>query len=265
MNGAVSQFISISDPADGKELKLHFLTGPDRTGETEPVLFLHGLAANRKAFSPSFEHLSMDRFVPIVLELPGHGRSDARPNNCRPEWYRDVVLSFLSKRDLQISHVVGHSMGGTIALLVVEERDENPPFLCVEGLPRKLSFLQKRLERWEDNTSPEDGFRKVLEEFERSDNPGIKQWISWARECDPATFFQSCRTFLDLWDRENMLERFRRYPADRRLYLCGQHSHYAYISDHLSPGAYTCIGDAGHFPMAEKPDDFWQAVRDFLE
>ncbi len=50
-----------------------------------------------------------------ALDLPGHGRSDG-PGRSSIAAYRDFILAFLDARDLQTAVVVGHSMGGAIAL-----------------------------------------------------------------------------------------------------------------------------------------------------
>ncbi|MTV26466.1 alpha/beta fold hydrolase [Nitriliruptoraceae bacterium ZYF776] len=82
-----------------------------------PVLLLHGLAANKVSFLPTFDGLA-DRYEVHALDLPGFGKSDKPvPAGRRYSmaWMADVVHGYLERNGLRDAHVVGNSMGGRIA------------------------------------------------------------------------------------------------------------------------------------------------------
>lgn len=80
------------------------------------VVLLHGWASSQRMWDSAQGHLA-DRYRCVALDLPGHGSSGKPPWT----WYTiphfaDVVAAFLGAMGLDRPALVGHSMGGTIAL-----------------------------------------------------------------------------------------------------------------------------------------------------
>jgi pimeloyl-ACP methyl ester carboxylesterase len=84
----------------------------------EPLLLIHGVAGSSLAWVPLFEHLSASYRV-IAPDLLGHGQSD-KPRadyslGAFAVWLRD----FLDALDIPAATLVGHSLGGGVALQLV--------------------------------------------------------------------------------------------------------------------------------------------------
>ena len=84
----------------------------------EPLLLIHGVAGSSLAWVPLFEHLSATYRV-IAPDLLGHGQSD-KPRadyslGAFAVWLRD----FLDALDIPAATLVGHSLGGGVALQLV--------------------------------------------------------------------------------------------------------------------------------------------------
>jgi pimeloyl-ACP methyl ester carboxylesterase len=85
-----------------------------RAGSGPTVLFLHG-AGGVPGWLPFFDKLS-DRFDLLVPDHPSFGSSP------KPEWLDEVgdlayfYLDFIDELGLKDVHVIGHSMGGWLAL-----------------------------------------------------------------------------------------------------------------------------------------------------
>jgi pimeloyl-ACP methyl ester carboxylesterase len=84
----------------------------------EPLLLIHGVAGSSRAWVPLFEHLSA-KYRVIAPDLLGHGQSD-KPRadyslGAFAVWLRD----FLDALDIRAATLVGHSLGGGIALQLV--------------------------------------------------------------------------------------------------------------------------------------------------
>jgi pimeloyl-ACP methyl ester carboxylesterase len=80
------------------------------------VVLLHGWASSQRMWDSAQRHLG-DRYRCVALDLPGHGSSG------KPGWtwytiphFADVVAAFLRAIGLDRPALIGHSMGGTIAL-----------------------------------------------------------------------------------------------------------------------------------------------------
>jgi pimeloyl-ACP methyl ester carboxylesterase len=85
-----------------------------RGGAGEPVLFLHG-AGGLPGWQPFHARLA-ERYDVFAPDHPGYGQSD------NPGWLEEVAdlaqfyLEFLKSCDLRGVHLIGHSLGGWIAL-----------------------------------------------------------------------------------------------------------------------------------------------------
>lgn len=85
-----------------------------------PVVFLHGFAAALTTWDDIVPLFSPDRYTLYLLDLKGFGRS-SKPAGARydPQAQADAVAAFMEGLDLSGAVLVGHSLGGGIALLVL--------------------------------------------------------------------------------------------------------------------------------------------------
>lgn len=79
------------------------------------VLFLHGAALDRTVWQLQTRYFSHHGYSVMAVDLPGHGRSGGAPLSSI-KTYSDWVASLLASAGYSSAHVVGHSMGGLIAL-----------------------------------------------------------------------------------------------------------------------------------------------------
>ncbi|CAN5313164.1 acetoin dehydrogenase dihydrolipoyllysine-residue acetyltransferase subunit [soil metagenome] len=90
--------------------RLRFL----RAGEGEPALvFLHGFGGDLNNWLFNTEKLAEHRTA-YALDLPGHGESAKDVGGFSD--LVDALAGFLDERDVSRVHLVGHSMGGAVAL-----------------------------------------------------------------------------------------------------------------------------------------------------
>ena len=85
-------------------------------GVGEPTLLLiHGLGSYMPVWSRNLDALSREHRV-VAIDLPGFGKSDKRNFNYSMAFYARVVDRVIDALKLQHVVLVGHSMGGQIAL-----------------------------------------------------------------------------------------------------------------------------------------------------
>lgn len=77
------------------------------------VILLHGAGGNHLSWPPELRRLSGQRIY--ALDLPGHGKSDGIGRQSISD-YASCVLAFMDELKLRKAVLVGHSMGGGIAL-----------------------------------------------------------------------------------------------------------------------------------------------------
>lgn len=87
------------------------------TGSGKPLLFLHGLGLNKNFWASAIEQLSSTHRC-LAVDLPGHGQSLDVICNGSMSVYAWHVRETIEKLHLQDVTLVGHSMGGQIAMIL---------------------------------------------------------------------------------------------------------------------------------------------------
>ena len=84
-------------------------------GDSVPVLLLHGFGADLNTWMFSQPALAAERRV-IAVDLPGHGGSTKRVDHVDAASYAAVIGHALDALGIERVHLVGHSMGGGVAI-----------------------------------------------------------------------------------------------------------------------------------------------------
>jgi pyruvate dehydrogenase E2 component (dihydrolipoamide acetyltransferase) len=91
-----------------------------RKGEGAPLVMIHGFAADSTGWAPLERALPRD--LPLVrIDLPSHGRSPRRPLRRFDDLARAVVEAF-DRAVAGPAHILGHSLGGAVALALADVR-----------------------------------------------------------------------------------------------------------------------------------------------
>ena len=80
-----------------------------------PAILIHGFGGDLNNWLFSHEALAEGRAV-YALDLPGHGGSSKDVGEGSIDFFGDVIGGFMDALDIEKAHLVGHSMGGAIAL-----------------------------------------------------------------------------------------------------------------------------------------------------
>jgi non-heme chloroperoxidase len=96
----------------------------EECGAGRPVVLLHGHGANLGIFAPLASRLAAAGRRVVAVDHRGFGQSSAAPPAFGFPGLVDDVATVLEKLDLRDAVVVGHSMGGVVALGLAVERPE---------------------------------------------------------------------------------------------------------------------------------------------
>ena len=99
-----------STTVDGRTLRY-----ARRGQEGEPVILIHGFGGDLNNWMFNQEALAGNHQV-YALDLPGHGRSTKDVGDGSLDTLADVLNGFLRSLEISRAHLVGHSMGGGVAL-----------------------------------------------------------------------------------------------------------------------------------------------------
>jgi pimeloyl-ACP methyl ester carboxylesterase len=89
----------------------------------EPLLLIHGVAGSSLAWVPVFAHLGR-RYRIIAPDLLGHGHSDKPRADYSLGAFAVFVRDFLDALSVPTATLVGHSLGGGVAMQVVYQHPE---------------------------------------------------------------------------------------------------------------------------------------------
>ena len=180
-------------------------------GTGPPLVLLHGLGGTKVSFLPTVAALG-DRHRMIALDLPGFGDSDKPIGSYDARFMADRVFAALDALELDRTHLLGHSMGGRVALEVAFDHPDRIDRLIL--MTPSLAWLRERpFAPWLKLLRPELGLiqpapRIIVDTIVRRLIPGADRdgWAAVAAD-------EFLRGYLDPRGRQAF------YAAARSIYL----------------------------------------------
>lgn len=113
-------------------VRIHYRTGGDGP---QTLLFLHGFAASHTTWHDIVRFFPADRFRIFLLDMKGFGLSDKpRDGAYSIEEQAEIVRSFIRKQRFSNVTLIGHSLGGGVALRA-----------CMDMNPGKDPFMVEKM------------------------------------------------------------------------------------------------------------------------
>lgn len=241
---------------DGTTVRWAGLPGPSR-----PIVYVHGLGA---AALPHFLHIATHPLLSdrqaMFVDLPGFGYSD-RPAtfDYSLAGHAGAVAAVIdSVADTRVD-VVGHSLGGSVAIVLAHERPD---------LVDRLVVVEPNLLPWDGTTSVE-----IAQQEEHAFvTGGMARLVasidaSWAATFRLAEALAVHRTAVGLCRGSNptMAEMLTAIACPRALVWGERTPLPAVVDDLLANGVVLrSIADSGHVPMFDAPAAFAEALADLL-
>ncbi|MCI0710122.1 MAG: alpha/beta hydrolase [Chloroflexi bacterium] len=93
-------------------------------GEGFPVLFLHGWGGDMTSFEGIASQIASAGFECHLLDLPGFGETQLAPEPWGVPQYAQWVMAYVNQAGIEKMHLVGHSFGGRVSLILGAEQGE---------------------------------------------------------------------------------------------------------------------------------------------
>ncbi|MEC3975232.1 alpha/beta fold hydrolase [Amycolatopsis sp. H20-H5] len=122
---APSRFGLVRDVDAGPFGELHFVRSERRSGD-QVTLFLHGVANDWTTWTPLLTHAEQRRVAlgdVILVDLPGFGRSQNTKGSLDSREVGAALLAVVTACGYSSCRLVGHSMGGFLALDMASRGD----------------------------------------------------------------------------------------------------------------------------------------------
>ena len=177
-----------------------------RAGEgQDPIICLHGITAQHRAFNAAARYLEPSRGL-VGVDLRGRGDSDKPESGYSLEAHAADVVRVLDHLGLESAVLAGHSMGGFVALktaLMFPDR-VRALVLLDGGWPRVESPPEEMTEERQEAAALEEGLARAFKRLDMT--------------------FESPEAYLDFWfpDQNLTMEDLPQDLADYYLYDLGE-------------------------------------------
>ncbi|MET7617598.1 alpha/beta hydrolase [Streptomyces sp. NPDC005408] len=232
----------------------------EAAGDGPATVYVHGLGAASAAYHA---HIAASRELAgrrsLFVDLPGHGLSD-RPADFgySLEDHAAALAAVLEEAEVRGAEIVGHSMGGSVAIVLAYRRPELVARLVVTEAnldpdPPQTAGSSGISTYSEDEFVNGGGFSRVLKRV----GPA---WAATMRLADPLGLHRSA-TGLIRGTRPTMRRMLMDLPAERT-YVQGEKSGELAGHEELVTSGVRVVTapDAGHNVMFDNPTAFVRAV-----
>jgi esterase len=248
-------------------------------GAGEPVVILHGLFGTLDNWQVIAKWLS-EHFTVYILDLPNHGRSPHTRGVFDYTEMAEYIAEFMQKNWLYEAHIIGHSMGGKLAMqLALQNPDAVKKLAVIDIAPKRYPEGHEKVFRalfGLDLLTIKD--RKEAEEklmYSLDNDTSTVQFLlkNLSRKpADEGGGFEWKMNLPVLWQN---YDKILDPPVGntfwkKTLFIRGGESDYIEDADlkvihNLFPiSNLITIPDAGHWVHADKPQQLFETVRDFL-
>lgn len=244
-----------------------------RQGKKQTVLYLHGLGCSKDDFLGAIKADELKDHTLLAFDFPGCGNS-TYPKDMALEIddlvnITDILVSELGLTNLVL---VGHSMGGLVALLYAEKYYEKvKAFINVEGnLGGSDSTISRRVAKHTFNEFKETIFPIFKKKLLETGNIGFKRHVEilekYSSESSKKAFFDYSPPLMKYSDSGNLIQRFLKLNIPK-LFLYGSENsiRIPYIFDLKETGLEMAeISMSNHFPNYDNPEEYYLVISKFL-
>ena len=256
-------------------------------GEGQPILLIPGLGLDNTYYRLG-EPLIRENFQTILVDPRGIGKSQKDDVEYTADLWADDYAALLDAINIKKAHILGSSLGGTVALAMGVRHPNKVASLIIAGGFSELTRSVEMNYALRKKMIPKLGMGEEMAEF-------MGLWIM-TREFIDSEYGQKVleaskknvqQNSPDLYIRflDSILRLGRRIPGGEvpkltkqlntikcpTLVLCADNDHFIpsslshVIADNITGSIYEEIKNGGHIPFIEKPRESVQCVLKFLQ
>ncbi|EJZ17344.1 alpha/beta hydrolase [Rhizobium sp. Pop5] len=235
--------------------------------QKKTIICIPGLGASKASFTALAETILAEKCHVLAIDLPGFG------DHCRDSvpdepvsMAADMLIPVVERIGCQNVILVGHSLGGAVALLTAKRvKGEVWGVASVEGnLVAEDCGMSRRLANASNIAEGEAIKARAVYDAGRSDNEGVRAWSADLAKISYDTLSKYSKNLVDLSDSEVLLQQFLR-DSYRRMYLYGEEYVGHPVVPRLSSVQRVFIPKAGHVNFTgDAPDTCAVAISKLL-
>lgn len=229
-------------------------------GRGRPLILIHGWLGSWRYWVPTMDSLS-DRYRTYALDLWGFGDSDKRSEGYSVQGYVAQVRRFMDEMGIVRAPLVGHALGGVVAVRLAMESPDRVEQVMAVSLPLDREAIGRPLAAL--STNGDDLVVRVLGRRQASDYPEVQLE---AAKTDAAAVVRTVKAVMEADMRRDLLtvtvpvllvyggnDSVIRKPQEGRWLQ--------WAADHVR---LVCLKSSRHFPMLDEANKFNRLLRQFL-
>ncbi len=160
-----------------------------------PIVFIHGAGAAATVWLDLFRHFERSRKV-VALDLPAHGQSDAWHEVADTEriaHYRDAVGVACAHLEIDRAILVGHSMGGLVALAAAAAYPDKVAGVCTLAAASGMRPTRELLDALSARPEHQAELLRELSWSPTTPQDTVARWFRTVVSADPAVTLADLR------------------------------------------------------------------------
>jgi len=233
-----------------------------REAGPELLFLIHGLGCSKDSFHHLWNYHPFDNYSVMAVDLAGFGNSSKSRNfSYTMEAQAQICAEILSEFSEKKLHIVAHSMGGAVALLLphkVLERTET--FVNVEGnlIAEDCDIAGRKIISVPPDIFAKNVLPEVHDLFKR-----FGHGYTAIDDTSADALYRSARSLTAWSDSKKLLELFLGLTC-RKAYFYGEDNAEHPTIASIGNVTKVMIKRSGHFPMNDNPEDFYGTLHQFV-
>ncbi|MGC9781390.1 MAG: alpha/beta hydrolase [Candidatus Heimdallarchaeota archaeon] len=267
MSESNSNDLTIHEITITKDITLSYYFSKGTTDFT--IVLIHGLGATKEDFLSIFNYEELSTYNILFADLVGYGNS-TKPSDFsyKMDDQAEILYELLKKLKIEGEIVIlAHSMGGPISIELANLLgDRVAGMIYAEGnLDEGDCFFSKQivtrytLDEWISN-----GFNEILTKLQ--EDPASTSYAESFAKAEVHAIYKSSEDLYQI-SIANLLEKKLKQLSVPVLAIFGEKNKGRFSSESKLAAEFpVCyISEAEHAMMYDNPDDFYQAIIDFLK
>ena len=226
-----------------------------------PVVFIHSFAGSSAHWSAQLAHVRQNRRA-VALDLRGHGKSaPPRDGDYAIASLASDVAAVVDRLKLKRFVLVGHSMGGAVAIAYAGAHPDRVAGLVLVGAPGKVPAEQARAIM----TAIESDYEKVMRQYWDKLLAGAKRDVRAQIERDMRACPRNrrCASSARLFEFDPC-PALQRYPGPKLILYTPSGDTPNDLQHLMRDVPHQSFADTSHWMQMDEPDEFNQVLDAFL-
>lgn len=238
-----------------------------REGTRPAIVFLHGFGSTKEDYTEAFRLPAFQDYELLAFDFPGCGASPKPSTALSIKALVEITIGVLDQLEIERFWLVGHSMGGLVALLLASSIPERvASFSNIEGNLAEEDCFFSRQVRDHPTDDAEQFLQGLAKRIKAVDLAGFPLCgAGLVGKIDATAAIQLLNSIFDQTEKGDLLEMFLRLPMPKQFVYGEENEGLSYLKRLSEEGVVVSrIARSSHFPMHTNPDAMFDAISGFV-